>query len=173
MLTQVEHYGVSGINRQIEAILRNRLLIFGDRTWYAGRPVMISGNDYTLKLFNGDIGIAMNDNRELRVFFLSPDKTLRSFHPLRLPEHETAYSMTVHKSQGSEFAKILLILPDKDFPILTKELIYTGVTRARTELEIWSKEEIFAAAAARKIQRMSGLRDVLWGQTSPSQQLKP
>ncbi len=158
-------YGVSGINRQIEAILRSMLLIRGDRRWYAGRPVMITGNDYTLKLFNGDIGIAMTDRNGLRVFFLSPDKTLRSFHPLRLPEHETAYAMTVHKSQGSEFAKVLMILPDKDTPILSKELIYTGITRARTELEIWSREDIFIAAAARRIQRMSGLRDALWAES--------
>ena len=152
-------YGVFSINQMVEKILGKERLISGDKRWYAGRPVMISGNDYTLGLFNGDVGIALYEKGGLRVFFPSPDGGIRSFHPLRLPEHETAYSMTVHKSQGSEFEQVLLLLPDKDAVILTKELIYTAITRAKESVEIWGKEEIFRAAVSRRIRRSSGLKD--------------
>ncbi len=152
-------YGVFAINQTVEKILGKERLISGDKRWYAGRPVMITGNDYTLGLFNGDVGIALYEKGGLRVFFQAPDGGIRSFHPLRLPEHETAYSMTVHKSQGSEFERVLLLLPDKDAVILTKELIYTAITRAKESVEIWGKEDIFRAAVSRRIRRSSGLRD--------------
>lgn len=82
--------------------------------------------------------------------------------PLRLPEHETAYAMTVHKSQGSEFERVLLILPRDDRAVLTRELVYTGLTRACTGVELWSDPEIFTTAVRRKIGRRSGLREALW-----------
>ena len=98
----------------------------------------------------------------MRVFFTSPDGSLRSFPPLRLHDHETVYAMTVHKSQGSEFDNVLLIMPDRDTPVLTRELIYTAITRAKEKIQIWGKEDIFLTAVARRIQRSSGLRDALW-----------
>ena len=96
---------------------------------------MITRNDYNLKLFNGDIGIILPDadSGEPRAFFPGPDNTVRKFLPLRLPEHETAYALTVHKSQGSEFDRVLLVLPDRESPVLSRELLYTGITRARKE----------------------------------------
>ena len=159
-------YGVQALNGMIEQLLRQAGLIRQAGRWYPGRPVMITRNDYPLRLFNGDMGIALADpegNQELRVFFPSPDGVVRKYPPLRLPEHETAYALTVHKSQGSEFDRVLLILPDRDVPILTRELFYTGVTRAREEVEIWGREAIFCRAVSRRIQRSSGLREALWG----------
>jgi exodeoxyribonuclease V alpha subunit len=100
----------------------------------------------------------------LRAFFHESAGAVRKFLPLRLPEHQTTYAMTVHKSQGSEFDRVLLILPDQDIPLLTRELIYTGLTRAKHFVEIWASEEILRAAVDRRIQRTSGLRDALWGE---------
>jgi exodeoxyribonuclease V alpha subunit len=158
-------YGVSGLNLLAEQILKNAGLIRPDSIWYSGRPLLITRNDYNLRLFNGDVGIVLPDpeaNNDLRVFFPDADGTLRRLHPLRLPEHETVYAMTVHKSQGSEFDKVLFILPDKDYPVLTRELIYTGITRAKEGIEIWGTEEVFRTAVSRRIKRTSGLCDALW-----------
>ncbi len=158
-------YGVATINAIIETALQEAGLIRPDRLWYAGRPVMISVNSYELNLFNGDVGIALPDPEaqgELRVFFVAADQTLRKFHPLRLPPHETVYAMTVHKSQGSEFDHVLLLLPDRESPVLTRELIYTGITRARKSVTIWATAPVFLTGVSRRIERTSGLRDALW-----------
>jgi len=111
------------------------------------------------------MGIVLPDpsvNNELRVFFPATDGTVKKFHPFRLPEHETVYAMTVHKSQGSEFDKVLLLLPDRESPVLTRELIYTSITRAKKSVEIWGNENVFCTAVSRYIERTSGLRDALW-----------
>ena len=158
-------YGVSALNLLVEQILREENLITIDKRWYRGRPVLITRNDYSLGLYNGDIGIILPDpasNNDLRAFFLSPDGALRRFLPIRLPVHETAYAMTVHKSQGSEFDETLLLLPDRHTPILTRELIYTGITRARKMIEVWGIESIFLEAINQRIERASGLHDALW-----------
>jgi exodeoxyribonuclease V alpha subunit len=86
----------------------------------------------------------------------------RRFFPGRLPEHETVFAMSVHKSQGSEFDEVLLVLPDKDYPVLTRELMYTGVTRAKKKVSIWGQEHILTTALSRTIARTSGLSDALW-----------
>ena len=99
---------------------------------------------------------------ELRVFFPNEDGKMRRLHPVRLPPHETIYAMTVHKSQGSEFDRILLILPDRDTPVMTRELIYTGITRARKEVAVMGREEVFRQAVLKTIERTSGLSDALW-----------
>jgi len=158
-------YGVWAQNLLVEQVLREENLIDTDKRWYRGRPVMITKNDYNLGLFNGDIGIILPDpetDHDLRAFFISPDGALRSFLPVRLPEHETVYAMTVHKSQGSEFDKALLILPDRHTPILTRELIYTGITRAKKSIEVWGTERVFIEGVSQRIERSSGLRDALW-----------
>jgi exodeoxyribonuclease V alpha subunit len=159
-------FGVAAVNALVERILRRRGLIRPAARWYAGQPVMITRNDYSLRLFNGDVGVVLPDREaggELRAFFRNPDGALRSLPPARLPEHETVWAATVHKSQGSEFDRVLLVLPDRDAPVLTRELLYTAVTRARERVEICGREEIFAAACSRRIARSSGLRDALWG----------
>jgi exodeoxyribonuclease V alpha subunit len=158
-------FGVRAVNAFVEHLLREQKLLRGEGKWYRGRPVLIARNDYNLHLYNGDIGVALPDpgaDGELRVFFQAPDGALRAFHPVRLPEHETVYALTVHKSQGSEFDRLLLILPDRDSPVLTRELIYTGITRAREEVEVWGREDVFGEAVGRRTTRMSGLRDALW-----------
>ncbi len=163
-------FGVKAVNNLAEEVLRRENLILNDPLasypWYKGRPVLITRNDYNLGLFNGDIGITLPDpdasDDKLHVYF--PDATggFRRFLPHRLPEHETVYAMTVHKSQGSEFDHVILILPDKDYPLLTRELIYTGLTRARQKVSIWGTEPVLTTAISRKIERSSGLREALW-----------
>lgn len=158
-------YGAAGINDAIEEILAAKELINPRDRWYRGRPVLITVNDYSMKLFNGDIGIIFPDPDEdgrHYVFFPASDGGVRKVSPVRLPAHETVYAMTIHKSQGSEFDRIHMILPGKDFEILTRELIYTGMTRARNKVDIWGKEEIVVNAISRKIERRSGLKDALW-----------
>ncbi len=159
-------FGAPAVNRTIEGLLAGAGLLRPEKTWYPGRPVLITRNDYGLKLFNGDVGIALADPEAdggIRVFFPGADGALRRLHPLRVPAHETVFAMTVHKSQGSEFDRVLFLMPDRDAPVLTRELIYTAVTRAKGKVEIWSDEAVFRAAVGRRIERSSGLRDALWG----------
>lgn len=164
-------YGVSGLNHTVESILHAHALIDPATRWYRGRPVMVTANDSVLQLFNGDTGIIFpspDNNGEPKVFFSAPDGTLRSLPPERLPIHETAFAMTVHKSQGSEFDRILLLLPPVDGDLLTRELLYTGITRAKTTAGIWANEEVFMAAVRRQTLRRSGLADALHQQlTTP------
>lgn len=158
-------YGVAGINALIEEILAGKGLIDPQQRWYQGRPVLITINDYNLKLFNGDVGIVFPDlegGGNPRVFFPDADGGTRNVSPVRLPAHETVYAMTIHKSQGSEFDRVHMLLPGNDSAVLTRELIYTGITRAKNNVDIWGNEEIFVAAASRRIDRKSGLREALW-----------
>ncbi|MFZ0482994.1 MAG: exodeoxyribonuclease V subunit alpha [Desulfobacterales bacterium] len=166
--------GVIEINRLAEEILNQNGLIELDNIstypWYKGRPVLITRNEYSLELFNGDIGITMpepdSESKDLYVYFSGVSGKPRRFLPHRLPEHETAYAMTVHKSQGSEFETVLLILPNQDYPVLTRELLYTGFTRAKNHISIWGREEIIRTSILRKINRNSGLKDALWENTT-------
>ncbi|RLB32616.1 MAG: exodeoxyribonuclease V subunit alpha [Deltaproteobacteria bacterium] len=163
-------YGVEAVNAIVERILRRRRLIRDQGSWYRGRQILITRNDYELGLYNGDVGIVLEDPHKgegLRVYFEGPEGGLRHFHPFRLPEHETVYAMTVHKSQGSEFDRVLMLLPDRDSPVLTRELIYTGITRAREFVEIWGNEKVLMEAVSRRTQRTSGLRDELWEVSGP------
>ncbi|HIJ94569.1 MAG TPA: exodeoxyribonuclease V subunit alpha [Desulfuromonadales bacterium] len=159
-------YGVSGMNALVEDVLAAKGLIDHHTRWYPGRPVMITVNDYTMKLFNGDIGIVMPDPEHddtPRVWFPAVEGGVRSVSPVRVPAHETVYAMTVHKSQGSEFERVLLLLPDHDSDALARELIYTGITRAKQDVEVWADEEVFVAAVSRRVDRKSGLAAALWG----------
>lgn len=128
-------FGIEALNALSRDILEEAGLIPRGRAWYKGRPVMVTRNDYALRLFNGDVGIAWPEpDGSLRVHFPRPDGTTRAFGPARLPEHETVFAMTVHKSQGSEFGKVVLVLPDRESPVLTRELIYTAITRAQKKI---------------------------------------
>lgn len=151
-------YGVRALN----AAARLALKAPQQQEWYPGRPVMITQNDYRLGLFNGDIGIALPDpghQGSLHVHVESGSGERRTFSPSRLPPHETMYAMTIHKSQGSEAGKVLLILPDTDLPILTRELLYTGITRARHHLTLWASPATLNQATARRIERTSRLAE--------------
>ncbi|MDH3394332.1 MAG: ATP-binding domain-containing protein, partial [Desulfobulbaceae bacterium] len=156
-------FGVDGMNDWVEGVLAGAGLISRDSHWYRGRPVMITRNHPVLHLYNGDIGITMPDSMgRLRVFFAGADGSLRSFAPARIPEHETAFAVTVHKSQGSEFESVALLLPEKTSPVLSRELIYTAITRARKNFSLWGDEEILRIAISQKVRRVSGLQDILW-----------
>ncbi|MEP6955614.1 MAG: exodeoxyribonuclease V subunit alpha [Chthoniobacterales bacterium] len=166
ILAAVRHgpFGVENLNSLAETILAEAGLLDPRGGWYAGRPIIITRNDYNLPLFNGDSGIILPDpeaDGALRAFFVSAEGKLRRFLPSRLPQHETAFAMTVHKSQGSEFDRLLLILPAADSPLLTRELLYTAITRARVAVELWCNAEIFRGAVQRRTVRTSGLRAAL------------
>ncbi|MEG0801939.1 MAG: exodeoxyribonuclease V subunit alpha [Citrobacter sp.] len=152
-------FGVSGLNERIEQLMVQKRKIHrsAHTRWYEGRPVMIARNDSSLGLFNGDIGIALDRGQGLRVWFALPDGSIKSVQPSRLPEHETTWAMTVHKSQGSEFDHAALILPNQHSPVVTRELVYTAITRARRRLSLYADERILNAAVAIRTERRSGL----------------
>jgi exodeoxyribonuclease V alpha subunit len=157
--------GTTSLNGWIEQLLNAARLIRPDRegSWYAGRPVLITSNNYSLGLYNGDIGLTLpDDSGRLRVFFPAGAGGFRAVSPARLSGHETAYALTVHKSQGSEFEQVLLLLPEQSSPVLTRELVYTALTRARSRFELWGGEAVLRTAVAEQTKRSSGLRDLLW-----------
>ncbi|TGN93768.1 AAA family ATPase [Burkholderia sp. USMB20] len=126
--------------------------------WFTGRPIMVTRNDYALGLFNGDIGIALPDaHGVLRVWFRRADGSARAVSPAALPPHETAFALTVHKSQGSEFDEAALVLPASFSRVLTRELVYTAVTRARARVQVIGPRRVLAQAVATRTQRDSGL----------------
>lgn len=152
-------WGVSGLNTQFELLLARHRQIVPQRhsRWYEGRPVMITRNDSALGLFNGDIGIALDRGQGTRVWFPMPDGTIKSVQPSRLPEHDTAWAMTVHKSQGSEFTHAALVLPTQIVPVVSRELVYTAITRAKARLSMYADENLLAQAIATRTERRSGL----------------
>lgn len=153
-------FGVGGLNEALEARLKRRLGVPGRERWYPGRAVMVRQNDYALGLFNGDIGLCLQTGQGLRVFF-EGDEGFRGFAPARLPSHDSAFAMTVHKSQGSEFAEVLLALPEQPSPLLTRALFYTGITRAKRKVEIWALPERLQEAVATRAERAAGLAERL------------
>ena len=170
-------WGVAGINEALEARIKRRSQVPSRERWYVGRPVMVRQNDYALGLFNGDIGICLHSEYGLRVFFEGEDG-FRPFAPARLPSHDSAFAMTVHKSQGSEFADVLLVLPEQPSPLLSRSLFYTGITRAKQKVEIWGLPPRLSEAVATRAERAAGLAErlanrvqPLSGQASVSEQL--
>ena len=151
--------GVEGLNQALEKRLQAQN-ISTYQTWYHGRPVMIRRNDPSLGLFNGDVGLCLYDEefKQLRVWFEQSDGALRSVMPGRLPEHETVYVMTIHKSQGSEFAHVMIVLPIKNSPLLSRELLYTAITRAKEKVDIAASSAVFMRTVNQQVQRQSGLQ---------------
>ena len=158
--------GVTALNAAMTRRFRTALNLpglaegAGASPWFPGRPVLVLNNDYVLRLFNGDIGIALPDaNGELLVHF--PDATVpggfRAIAPVRLPRHETAFAMTVHKSQGSEFDGVLVMLPEQRSRVLTRELLYTAITRARRRVTLVADAPVLEQAIATATARHSGL----------------
>jgi exodeoxyribonuclease V alpha subunit len=171
-------FGAEGLNRQITAILQQANLIDAGPEWYEGRPVLVTRNDYSLGLMNGDIGIAVrvpddHGRLHLRIAFevagqADDDATrIRFVLPSRLGERDTVYAMTVHKSQGSEFDHAALVLPDLASAVLTRELLYTGVTRARRWFSLMGSAERVTAAIEQSTRRHSGLWPRFAADTSP------
>ncbi|WP_028303175.1 exodeoxyribonuclease V subunit alpha [Oceanospirillum maris] len=158
-------FGVEGLNLKIRQLLAHRQLIAStEQQWYSGRPVLVTQNDYSLKLMNGDIGLCLElpfDNQGIRRFRVAfPDSKggVRWILPSRLQSVETVFAMTVHKSQGSEFEHTALILPDKINAVLTKELLYTGITRSKKRFTLITPERgVLEMALKQSINRASGL----------------
>ncbi|PTD97733.1 exodeoxyribonuclease V subunit alpha [Pseudothauera lacus] len=152
--------GVAALNRHLGQYLRARLghAPAAGSAWYPGRPVIVLRNDYVLGLYNGDIGLTLADaDGRLQVCFPAAGGGFRTLAALRLPEHETAFALTVHKAQGSEFDAVLMVLPDATAAVLSRELLYTGVTRAARQVTLAGSAAAFAAACGRRTLRHSGL----------------
>jgi exodeoxyribonuclease V alpha subunit len=148
--------GVTALNEQVTRNARRVLASVSpeevlDSRWYAGRPVMVLRNDYVLKTFNGDIGVVLPDLAGGLAVAFPDDEAGYRFVPLaRMPEHETAYALTVHKAQGAEFGSVLTVLPQRPSEVLTRELLYTAITRAKSETGISATGELFVATVARQ-----------------------
>lgn len=169
--------GTERLNQVIATALLTAALIESDRGWYEGRPVMMTRNDYSLGLMNGDVGIALRmpgPDGELRLYVAFPmtrgassisvddnETQVRCVLPSRLGDVETVYAMTVHKSQGSEFEHVALVLPEDASAILTRELLYTGVTRARRWLSLFATQASIEQALTQRTRRYSGLAERL------------
>jgi exodeoxyribonuclease V alpha subunit len=160
-------FGVESINALIEEELKRRALIPRSAgLWYPFRPLMITSNDYVNELFNGDLGMVEGGDapgQMTKIVFEDGKGGYRRLAPHQLPPHETVFAMTIHKSQGSEFDRVVVVLPDRDVPVLTRELVYTAVTRARKSVTIWGDADLLARAVRRHVYRASGLREALWG----------
>ena len=152
--------GVDQVNAAMAAQVRRAagVTLAVGAQWFAGRAVMVTRNDYALGLFNGDIGIALpGTGGALRVYFRTGDGGLRAVSPAALPPHDTAFALTVHKSQGSEFEHAVLMLPSVFSRVLSRELVYTAITRARERVEVIGARSVLAQAIATPTQRDSGL----------------
>ena len=151
--------GVQTLNRVIEEWLAKEGLIDPQGQHYRGRPILVGRNDPRHGLFNGDVGILLPDPPRgggLRAWFEGPDGTVRGVGLAVLPEHATVFATTVHKSQGSEYSEVLVVLPDRPSPLLTRELLYTAVTRATTKVTVVGAAERITEAVERPVERMSG-----------------
>lgn len=168
VLTAVRHgpWGVEGINRKVREWFGQHKIdgetAVGGEEWFHGRPVMITSNDYATGLMNGDIGLCLavplNGESRLRVVFRKAEDKLQYFSPARIRDCQTAWAMTVHKSQGSEFDHTVLVLPDRHSRVITRELIYTGLTRARRRFTLAAPDlEIFKRGVHQRTERYSGL----------------
>jgi exodeoxyribonuclease V alpha subunit len=165
-------FGALVLNAWIEQHLKQAWDVPADRVWYPGRAVLVTRNDYATRLYNGDVGLCLADaGGALRVWFETTtadgQPAARSFAPGTLPAHEGAFAITIHKSQGSEYDEVAVLLPpDPDSRILSRQLLYTGLSRARRTALLWSSEASLDAALARPVQRVGGLADRLAGAPS-------
>jgi exodeoxyribonuclease V alpha subunit len=148
-------WGVEALNPLIE-----RSLGFPREDWYPGRPVMVTRNDYALRLMNGDVGLCLPCADGLRVAFRDTEGAVRWVAPARLEGVETVFATTVHKSQGSEYRHVLLVLPDRPSPVVTRELLYTGITRAMRRLTLLvPTRDVLLQAVRERVRRSGGLAD--------------
>jgi len=148
--------GAGGLNARIEDALAGARR-GGDQTYFQGRLLLVTENSHRQQLFNGDIGVCLRDADGMRAWFPGVDGGVRGFHPGALPAHDSAFAMTVHKAQGSEFDTVWLQLPRADGRGLSRELLYTAITRARRELHVCASEAVLRGALARHVERASGL----------------
>lgn len=147
--------GVENLNKEIALALRREHLLWfrNEQDWYLGKPIMITENDHNVRLYNGDIGLCLANGK---VWFGN-----REVLTSRIPAHESAFIMTIHKSQGSEFDQTLMVLPTEPNPVLSRELVFTGVTRAKKSLSVFADEKIWKMAVRQTVKRQSGLGKLL------------
>ena len=147
--------GVENLNKEIALALRAEKLLWfrNEQDWYIGKPIMITENDHNVRLYNGDIGLCLANGK---VWFGN-----REVLTSRIPAHEPAFMMTIHKSQGSEFKHTVMVLPTEVNPVLSRELVFTGVTRAKKELTVFADEKIWKTAIRQAVKRQSGLGKLL------------
>jgi exodeoxyribonuclease V alpha subunit len=159
---RVGDYGIEKVNLLIEQQLERLNVKELDNRWYVGRPVMVTRNDNQMLLYNGDIGITAYDEvtGQLKVWF-EQSGAIRGVLPSRLPQHETVFAMTVHKSQGSEFSHVMLLLA-QSAKVINRELIYTAITRAKLKFSYFGLVMILKQAIEQKTKRVSGLADKIW-----------
>ena len=156
-------YGVAAWGPQIEGWLTADVGGFSaDDRWYPGRPLLVTENDYGLRLYNGDTGVVVAGDGRVTAAF---ERRAEVMHvaPSRLESVDTVHAMTIHKAQGSQFGTAAVLLPDRASRLLTRELLYTAITRAREELILVGTEDAVRAAVERPVARASGLRELLWG----------
>ena len=154
-MTNTGDLGTNSLNQRIEARIKQRYKFEGN--WFPGRIIIILENDSTSKLFNGDIGICIIHNNRPRIVFDDG----RSFIPEVLPKYELAYAITIHKSQGSEYSSVSIVIPPVENKILNKELVYTAITRAKVAINIYSRPETIVQAIQTDSSRISGLREII------------
>jgi exodeoxyribonuclease V alpha subunit len=160
-------YGVATWMARVESWLASEIEAFAaEGPWYVGRPLLVTQNDYGLRLYNGDTGVVVATGRDRVAAVFERRGELLELGPTRLAAVDTVYAMTVHKSQGSQFDTVAVVLPDPASPILTRELLYTAVTRARRRLILAGTPEAVRTAVGRPIARASGLRRWLWEEES-------
>ena len=147
--------GVENLNKEIVLALQEEKLLWfrNEQDWYIGKPIMITENDHNVRLYNGDIGLCLANGK---VWFGN-----REVLTSRIPAHEPAFMMTIHKSQGSEFEHTVMVLPTEVNPVLSRELVFTGVTRAKKELTVFADEKIWKTAIRQTVRRQSGLGKLL------------
>ncbi|MDZ7719642.1 MAG: exodeoxyribonuclease V subunit alpha [Balneolaceae bacterium] len=154
--------GTERLNRLIEERLASERVVQMEKGWYHGRPIMITQNDYNLGVFNGDLGVCLEDREDTFWVYVETGSEIKRFKPHRLTHFDPAYFLTVHKSQGSEFNHVNFLLPQKDTSILTKELIYTAITRARESFSLYGDLDLFERGMRRETQRFTGLGEMLY-----------
>jgi exodeoxyribonuclease V alpha subunit len=151
-------FGVARWSAEIETWLASEIRRdTEDGEWYPGRPLLITANDYEVGLYNGDTGVVIRSGEAVRAAFARGDVPVL-IAPVRLSNAQSMHAMTVHRGQGSQFDRVSLILPPAESPLLTRELFYTAITRARSHIRVLGTEDAVRAAVARPIARASGLR---------------
>jgi exodeoxyribonuclease V alpha subunit len=157
-------HGVGVWTERIEGWLRAAIAGYATASqWYLGRPLLVTDNDYELQLFNGDSGVVVAGPGGEAVAAFERSGGVVTVAPARLGPVQTLHAMTVHKSQGSQFDRVVVVLPDASSPLATRELLYTALTRARRRVVVIGSEAALRAAVGRPITRASGLRERLWG----------
>ncbi len=151
--------GVEALNLEFGRTLRGSAARLGEH--YPGRPILITQNDYGTGLFNGDVGVIHAEGRRDLAMYLRASSGVRRVALGRLAAHESVYAMSVHKSQGSEFDSVAVVLPERLSPVLTRELLFTAITRARQSVTLYAKPDVLRAAISQRLHRESGLVDRL------------